>query len=80
MITIEYKENNNMNCIVCCNNFYKYKDWTFEKMRYGCPWPLKKDFTPRKRAGIKFYEMLDEFFHLPKEEQEKYILGEGEDE
>jgi hypothetical protein len=53
---------------------YRYKGWFFEYHRnkpFG-PEPLKKDGTPRKRAGRKFYKMFDEFYGLTVEEQEKY--------
>jgi hypothetical protein len=53
---------------------YRYKGWLFEYDRNKpfVPEPLKKDGTPRKRSGRVFYEMFDEFYKLPIEEQEKY--------
>ncbi len=53
---------------------YRYKGWLFEWDRnkpFG-PEPLKKDYTPIKRVGKKFYKTFDEFYQLPINEQETY--------
>jgi hypothetical protein len=53
---------------------YRYKGWYFEYDRnkpFG-PWPIKPNGEPMKRASKKFYEMFDEFYSLPVEEQEKH--------
>ena len=39
---------------------YRYKGWWFEYTHSG-PWPLKKNGEPRKRAGRKFYKIIEEF-------------------
>jgi hypothetical protein len=54
--------------------FYQYKGWIFDWSRNKpfSPWPYKKDFEPRKRAGIKFYKDISSFFELPAKEQEKF--------
>jgi hypothetical protein len=54
--------------------FYEFDGWKFEYSRtkpFG-PWPLKKDFEPRARAGKKFYQMFGRFIALPEKEQEKF--------
>ena len=52
---------------------YKFEDWLFEYSRTKPlePWPLCKDYEPRKRAGKKFYEMLGRFLELSEEEQKE---------
>lgn len=56
--------------------FYRFEGWTFEYDRnkpFG-PWPCKKDFEPRKRAGKKFYDMFERFNDMPIEAQESFRL------
>lgn len=56
--------------------FYEFEGWTFEYDRnkpFG-PWPCKKDFEPRKRAGDKFYAAFDRFNSMAIEDQEKCRL------
>lgn len=56
--------------------FYKFEGWLFEYSRnkpFG-PWPCKKDFEPKVRAGRKFYEMFGRFAKLPEHEQEKHLV------
>lgn len=65
-----------MNGFICGPRIYEYDGWTFEYGHYIC-WPLKKDGEPRKRAGKKFYDMLDRFFAQTKEEQENCRVGGG---
>ena len=53
---------------------YLYKGWHFEWHRnkpFG-PWPCKKDWEPRARAGDKFWNMFQEFSELSDDEQEQY--------
>ncbi|MBE0470428.1 MAG: hypothetical protein IBX55_13100 [Methyloprofundus sp.] len=53
---------------------YLFKGWLFEYDRnkpFG-PWPLKKDFEPRKRAGRSFFKCFAEFQSLPVERQEEF--------
>ena len=65
-----------MTGFICGPRIYEYEGWIFEHGHYIC-WPLKNDGEPRKRAGDKFYAMLDRFFSLPEEEQEKHRVGGG---
>lgn len=54
--------------------FYRFEGWLFEYDRrkpFG-PWPCKKDFEPKKRAGDKFYKMFNRFDALSKPEQDAY--------
>ena len=54
--------------------YYKFNGWIFEYDRnkpFG-PWPCKKDYEPRKRAGKKFYNMFAEFNQLSIQQQEQY--------
>lgn len=51
---------------------YGYEGWIFEYDRnkpFG-PWPLKKDYEPRARAGARFYAVFNRFLELPEDEQE----------
>ncbi|MDY0136385.1 MAG: hypothetical protein RBS36_04360 [Thiomicrospira sp.] len=55
---------------------YQYKGWRFDYDRnkpFG-PEPIKKDGTPRKRAGRVFYKAFNEFLSLPVEQQEEHRL------
>ncbi len=56
--------------------FYEFEGLVFEYSRskpYG-PWPCRKDFTQRARAGKKFYEMFGRFSELPGDEQEQHRI------
>jgi len=46
--------------------FYRYNGWLFEysETKPFPPWPCRKDFELRKRAGKKFYEDISGFFDL----------------
>ena len=53
---------------------YRYKGWLFEYHRnkpFG-PWPLRKDFEPRQKAGKVFYDMFEEFNDLSEAHQEMF--------
>lgn len=53
--------------------FYKFQGLIIEYDRnkpFG-PWPCRKDFEPKQRAGRKFYKIFAEFSELSIEEQEK---------
>ena len=65
-----------MSIFLCSTPIYEYKGWLFEYGPTGC-WPLKKDGEQRKRAGRKFYSIVDEFLDLPKDEQKAYRVGGG---
>ena len=62
--------------IICGPRIYEYKGWVFE-YGYGSVWPLKKNGDLRKRAGRKFYNMIDEFTHLQTYEQDECRVGGG---
>lgn len=66
-----------MSTIICYPHIYEYEGIVFEIPHISSPWPVKKDGSPCARAGKKFYDMLERFFALPKEEQEKHHLGGG---
>jgi hypothetical protein len=63
--------------IVCSNNIYEYKGWIIEFHHFCGPWPLTKDFTPKKRAGKVFWSIWEEFSKLPTKEQIGYIKHTG---
>jgi hypothetical protein len=62
---------------VCMARIYEYKGWIFELSAHSGPWPLKKDWEPRKRAGNVFWDLYSEFNKLSDKEQESYRLGGG---
>jgi hypothetical protein len=49
----------------------------FEFKPHVGAWPLKKDGEPRKRAGVKFYDVFSEFYNLTDEEKKKHRVGGG---
>ena len=65
-----------MTGFVCAPPLYEFEGWYFQYGHHIC-WPLCKDGEPRKRAGDKFYDMIDKFLALPEEEQERYRVGGG---
>ena len=65
-----------MTGFMCSPPLYEFEGWSFE-YGYNGPWPWTKDGEPRKRAGKKFYDMLDRFFAQTKEEQENCRVGGG---
>ena len=65
-----------MTGFICSPPLYEFEGWYFEYGPYIC-WPLCKDGEPRKRAGNKFYDMVDKFLALPEEEKERYRVGGG---
>lgn len=59
---------------VSVGKFYKFNGWLFEYDRnkpFG-PWPCRKDWEPREKAGRRFYKVFAKFDELSIEEQEKY--------
>lgn len=62
---------------ICTVPIYKYKGWLFEYKPHTGAWPLKKDGEPRKRAGMVFWTLLDEFLQLTEDEQRQYRLSGG---
>ena len=65
-----------MNGFVCSTPIYEFRGWKFEYGHAGC-WPLKKDGELRKRAGRKFYAIIDEFLRLPEGERKAHRVGGG---
>lgn len=65
-----------MTAFICGPRIYEFGGWVFE---YGemSVWPLKKNFEPRKRAGGKFFSVVERFARLPKTERERYRIGGG---
>lgn len=61
---------------LCSTPIYEFRGWLFEYGHMTC-WPLKKDGEPRKRAGRKFYSIVDEFLRLPDEQQKAHRVGGG---
>lgn len=62
---------------VCGPPLYKFNGWLFEFHAYLGPWPLTKDLEPRKRAGKKFYRMIEEFDKLTEAEKKQHRIGGG---
>ena len=55
---------------------FSFEGWLFEYDRrkpHG-PWPLKKDYEPRLRAGDKFYSMFGRFLELSIDDQDTHRL------
>ena len=65
-----------MNGFICSTPIYEFKGWIFEYGPAGC-WPLKKDGELRKKAGRKFYAIVDEFLRLPDEQRKAHRVGGG---
>ena len=61
---------------ICIPKMYEFEGWFFEFGSY-IVWPLKKDGVPRKRAGKKFWDMVDRFNHLTDDEKEKHRVCGG---
>lgn len=62
---------------ICGPRIYKFDGWLFEVHAHSGPWPLKKDFGLRERAGRKFWAMWDKWCKLRKDEQDKCRIGGG---
>ena len=65
-----------MNGFICSTPNYEFRGWIFEYGPAGC-WPLKKDGELRKKAGRKFYAIVDEFIRPPGEQQKAHRVGGG---
>lgn len=66
----------NIHGFYCSPRIYEFEGWTFEYHQTSV-WPLKKDGEPRKRAGEKFYAMLDKFCQLTDEQKDRHRIGGG---
>jgi hypothetical protein len=58
---------------IATQKVYKFEGWLIEYDRNKPlgPWPLKKDYELRERAGKKFYEVFSRFLELSIKDQEK---------
>lgn len=56
---------------ICSPSVYEYKGWLFEDSGYSGPWPLRKDWEPRARAGRVFWKVWGEWQALPETEKRK---------
>ena len=61
---------------ICSYPVYEYKGWTWEMTCSG-PWPLKKDGTPRAKAGRVLWKIWKEFTYLTEKEQKARRVGGG---
>jgi hypothetical protein len=66
---------NNVCGFICGPRLYKYKGWFFEVNPSCGPWPLKKDGELRKRAGLVFYGIFDQFNN--EKDKEQFRVGGG---
>ena len=58
---------------ITITKIYSFDGWLFEYDRnkpFG-PWPVNKDWLPRKRAGRKFWAMFERFEELTEAEQDE---------
>ena len=62
---------------ICGPVIYEYTGWVFEFGYYTGPWPLTKDWLPRKRAGDKFHRVFSEWYDLGESKREQYRVGGG---
>ena len=61
--------------IFCYNNAYRYKSIYFEFNEWTGVARLNKDGSiSKKREGRKFWKEFNEWYALPKKEQEKYLV------
>ena len=58
-----------MPMFICRPKIYRFRGWLFQTGYVT--WPLNKDLEPKKRAGAKFYKMLEEFERLTDEQKEE---------
>ena len=61
---------------MCSAPIYKYGKWVFEYGMFEL-WPVKKDGTPYKRAGKKFYNDINLFLKMEYTEKQEYRIGGG---
>lgn len=61
---------------ICGPKIYEFDGWIFEHGPCG-PWPLTKKYEPRKRAGYRFYDMINEWFQLTVRQREETRIGGG---
>lgn len=61
----------------CTARIYEFEGWLFEASVHSGPWPLRKDWEPRKRAGRKFWAMWERFDKLSDMEKREYKIAGG---
>ena len=66
-----------LNGFICGPVIYEYAGWLFEFGYHTGPWPLTKEWYPRKRAGRKFYKMFSEWYDLGEKKREQFRKGGG---
>jgi len=66
-----------MQAFFCGPRIYEYEGWLFEDHNYLGPWPLRKDGSPRKYAGRRFWETIKRFDKLDVAERKAYWVGGG---
>jgi nitrate reductase beta subunit len=59
---------------ICTPPIYEYRGWLFQYDWQGA-WPLRKDGELRKRAGDKFWSVVEDFQDDP--DQEQFRVGGG---
>ena len=58
-----------MKAFLCGPHIYKFEEVIFE-LHYWCgPHPLKKDGSPKKKVGKRFYDLYDRFSALSDNEK-----------
>jgi hypothetical protein len=64
---------------ICMAKLYEYehdgRKWLFEFHSFIGPWPVREDGEPYKRAGAKFYSMVDAW--QKSADPEQYRVGGG---
>lgn len=63
--------------IVCSSPVYHFEGWTFEINKISGPWPCTALGNPFKRAGNKFWDMIDKFNSIPSPVREEFCIDRG---
>jgi len=66
-----------MTGFMCSSPVYEFDGWTFEYKPALGPWPLTKDYNPRKCAGAKFWAMFSKWDKLTDKEKYATKIGGG---
>lgn len=64
-----------MSGFLCSARIYEFDGQTFEFNEYTGPWPIRKDGERYKRAGKKFYDLFDQWYHT--HDRESFRVGGG---
>ena len=62
--------------IICYNRAYRYKNIYFEYNNFTGVSRLNKDGSISTRLGMKFLELFEEWWNLPKKQRDKYEVTE----